>query len=127
MRKVKFCREGIKKAKGIEGIPFVVTYHPRLKSLRRIINQNFCLLNMNGETKKVFSSRPMVSFKSPRKISIYLVRAKLYPLHRVVGSTKCGKKRCEICVNVPETNTFMSNVTGDTYKINYKLNSDVTA
>ena len=67
MRKVKFCREGIKKAKGIEGIPFVVTYHPQLKSLGRIINQNFCLLNMNGETKKVFSSRPMVPFKSPRK------------------------------------------------------------
>ena len=67
MRKVKFCREGIKKAKGIEGIPFVVTYHPQLKSLRRIINQNFCLLNMNGETKKVFSSLPMVPFKSPRK------------------------------------------------------------
>ena len=67
MRKVKFCREGIKKAKGIEGIPFVATYHSQLKSLGRIINQNFCLLNMNGETKKVFSSRPMVPFKSPRK------------------------------------------------------------
>ena len=32
------------------------------------------------------------------KISSYLVRAKLYPLDRVVGSTNCGKKRCEICV-----------------------------
>ena len=30
---------------------------------------------MNEETKKVFSPRPMVSFRSPRKI-----RAKLYPL-----------------------------------------------
>ena len=79
---------------------------------------------MNEETKKVFSPRPMVSFRSPRKISSYLVRAKLYPLDRVVGSTKCGKKRCEVCMNVSETNTFTSNVTGETYKINHKLTCD---
>ena len=48
---------------------------------------------MNEETKKVFSPPPMVSFRSRRKISSYLVRAKLYRLDRVVGSTKCGKKR----------------------------------
>ena len=58
----------------------------------------------------------MVSFRSPRKTSSYLARAKLYPLDRVVGSTKCGKKRCEVCMNVSETNTFTSNVTGETYK-----------
>ena len=34
---------------------------------------------MNQETKKVFSPRPMVSFRSPLKIYSYLVRAKLYP------------------------------------------------
>ena len=56
----------------------------------------------------------MVSFRCPRKISSYLVRAKLYPLDRVVGSTKCGKKKCEICMNIFETNAFTSNVTGKT-------------
>ena len=103
MRKVKFCKEGIKKAKGVKGIPFVVTYHPQLKNLGRRINQNIYLLTMNEETKKVFSPRPMVSFSSPRKINSYLVRAESYPLDKVVGSTKCGKKRCEVCVNVSET------------------------
>ena len=48
-------KEGVKKAKGVTGIPFVVTYHPQLKNLGRIINQNIYLLNMNEETKKVFS------------------------------------------------------------------------
>ena len=38
MRKVKFCKEGIKKAKGVKGIPFVFTYHPQLKNLGRVIN-----------------------------------------------------------------------------------------
>ena len=124
MRKVKFRKEGIKKAKGVKGIPFVVTYHPQLKNLERIINQNIYLLNMNEKTKKVFSPRPMVSFRSPREISSYLVRAKLYPLDRAVGSTKCGKKSCEVYMNISETNTFTSNVTGETYKINHKLTCD---
>ena len=66
----------------------------------------------------------MLSLNSPCKISSYLVRAKLYTLDRVVGSTKCGKKRCEVCRNVSETNRFTSNVTGETYKINHKLNCD---
>ena len=67
MRKVKFCKERIKKAKGVKGIPFAVTYHPQLKNLRRRINQNINLLNMNEKTKKVFSPRPMASFRSPHK------------------------------------------------------------
>ena len=94
MRKVKFFKEGIKKTEGVIGIPFAVAYHPQLENLVRIINQNIYLLNMNEKTKKVFSPRPMVSFRSPRKINSYLVRAKLYPLDRLVGSTKFGKKWC---------------------------------
>ena len=106
MRKVTFGKERIKNAKGVKGIPFFVTYHPQLKNLGRIINQKIYLLNMNEETKNVFSPRPMVSFRSPRKISSYLVRAKLYPLDRAVGSTKCGMKRCEVCMNISETNIY---------------------
>ena len=37
-RKIKFCKEGIKKAKGVQGTRFVVTYHLQLKNLGRIIN-----------------------------------------------------------------------------------------
>ena len=33
MRKVKFGKEGIKKAKGVKGIRFVVRYNPQLKNL----------------------------------------------------------------------------------------------
>ena len=55
LKKVKLGKGGIKKAKGVKGISFVVTYHPQLKNLGRIINQNIFLLNMNEETKKAFS------------------------------------------------------------------------
>ena len=63
----------------------------------------------------------MVSFRNPHKISSYLVRTWSYPLDRVVESTKCGKKKCEVCVNVSETNIFTSNITGETYKLQTQL------
>ena len=102
---------GIKTTKRVKGIQFVVTYHPQLLFIRYEW----------GDKKRIFSPRRMVSFRSPCKISSYLVTAKLYPLDRVVGSTKCGKKRCEVCMTVSLTDTITSNVTDETYKPNYKL------
>ena len=77
---------------------------------------------MNDEVKKTFTPSPMISFRSSRKISSYIVRAKLYPLERTVGSSKFGKKRCEVCDVISETDTFSSTVTGESFKINNKFN-----
>ena len=73
---------------------------------------------MNVEVKKTFSPRPVLSFRSAWK---YLVRVKLYPLQRKVGSIKCGKRRCGVCNNLTDTTIFSSTVTGDTFKINQSL------
>ena len=40
MKKVKFSQKGSKKSKGSKGVPFVVTYHPSLNCLSRIIKDN---------------------------------------------------------------------------------------
>ena len=111
MNKVKFSRESQNTRKVEKGVPFVATYHPLLKWLPTIIYRNLSLLYMNEECKRIFTSGPMVSFRGTRKISSYLVRAKLYPLGRTVGSKKCGKSRCDVCLNVEETDTFTSSVT----------------
>ena len=66
----------------------------------------------------------MVSSRSSRKLNSYLVRAKLYPIDRIVGFKACRKKRCEVSVNVCERDTFSSTVTGETFEINHKLNFD---
>ena len=76
---------------------------------------------MNDEVKRVFTPKPMVLCRSSRKISSYLVRAKLYPIERTVGSFRCGSKCCEVCKYITETDTFTSSVTGETYKINHRL------
>ena len=59
----------------------------------------------------------MVSYRSARKLSSYLVRAKLYPLERKRGSCKCGNLRCLVSKNIEETDTFTSTVTGESFKI----------
>ena len=46
------------------------------------------LLYTNHKVKNVFSPGLKMSFRSARKISSYLVRAKLYPLERTTGSRK---------------------------------------
>ena len=79
---------------------------------------------MNQEVKNVFTPGSIVSIRSARKINRYLVRAKFYPLERKVGSEKCGKSRCEVCLNIQETDTFTSTTTGKSFKINHKLNCD---
>ena len=63
---------------------------------------------MNEEVRNTFLPGLMVSFRIARKLSSYLVRAKLYPLQRKVGSSKCGKRRCEVWNNVTDTSIFSS-------------------
>ena len=89
MKKVKFSEKGSSNSEGSKGVPFVVTYHP---SLNCIIKDNLNILYMNREAKAVFSPGLMVSFRSARRISSYLVRAKLYPLERCLGLSQCKKR-----------------------------------
>ena len=57
----------------------------------------------------------MVSFRGAHKLSSYLVRAKLYPLHCKVGSKNCAKNRCEVWEYVTDNDTFTSTVTGESF------------
>ena len=64
----------------------------------------------------------MLTFDSARKLSSYLIRAKLYPLERTVCSCKCYDKQCEVCENVKETSIFTGTATQNTYKIIHQFN-----
>ena len=125
MEKVKFKKQVFSR-RGVvtKGVPLVIKYHPLLKSVGTILYKHLYLLHMDKEVKKVFPVAPIVSFKSAQKLSSYLVRAKLYPLERTVGSFKCNKHQCEVCINVIETDIFTSTETGESFKINHKFNCD---
>ena len=121
MKKVIFNGNSGKSSNKSKGVPFVLTYHPLLKKVNYIIRKHNHLLYMNEEVKKVFQPGPMVSFRSPRNLSSYLVRAKMYPIERKTGSCKCKGNRCQVCLNVSETETFTSTVTHMSYKINHSF------
>ena len=80
----------------------ITTYHPRLKDLSSFINRN--LQYEDEEVKKVFTPTGFVSFRSARNLKSFLVRSKVYPLERKIGSEKCNGKS----LNVAETDTFKS-------------------
>ena len=40
---------------------------------------------MNEEAKTAFTPGPMISFRNAKKLSSYLIRAKLYSIERTVG------------------------------------------
>ena len=94
-----------------KGVPLVVTYHPLLKSIGKIIYDNLNLLYKNEELKQLFTPDPMVSFRSSRKMSSYLVRTKLYLVERSVGSFNCKRPHCHVCAYANETDKFTSTVT----------------
>ena len=70
--KFNFSKKINPKEREEKGVPLVVTYHPSLNCLSKIIRDNLYLLYMNNEVKKVFSPKPMISFRSARKLSSYL-------------------------------------------------------
>ena len=112
-------REELLKQKDISkravGIPFVVTYHPHLKNISWIIKKHSKHLYASPEVKSVFTHLPFVSFRSVRNLRSHLVRSKLYPQERTVGSFKCNNPRCLTCKNVQECDTFTSHVTKEAF------------
>ena len=102
-----------RKSAGV-GVLFVITYHLKLIKIVKRLEHLLC---KNKSVKRVFTPPPMVSYRNTRKLSSYLVRAKLYPLKRKRGSYKCGNSRCQVCNNIEKIDT----VTGESFKINHRL------
>ena len=94
-------------------MPFVATYHPKLKNLGKLIKNLQLLLYSDSEVQRVFSPAP---------IKDYIVRSKLYPIERKVGSYSCGNSMCQVCISIQVTDTFSSFVTKSAYKINHYFN-----
>ena len=122
MGKVKFgqrLEDGSKQA-GID-VPFIITYHFKLKKIAQIMKKLEHLLYQDESVKRVFTPPSMVSYRSARKLRSYLVGAKFYLLDRKRGSYKCSNLRCLVCNNIEETVTFTITVTDESFKINHHL------
>ena len=104
------------------GIPFVVTYHPHLRNISKIIKKHIKHLYADLEVRSVFTPLPFASFCSVPNLRNHLVRSKLYPQERKTGSSKCNSPRCLTCNNIKKCDTFKSHVTKETFKTNHHFN-----
>ena len=95
--------------------PLVITYHPALNSISRIINKHFGILSETEGLAKVFSRRPLVSFRTAKTLRNELVRAKVNQEQRaVVGCKSCGNSRCNcVLISKPLTNFPVIMVTSE--------------
>ena len=84
MNEVKFSGEWDKNKTRIKSkrVPLVITIHLLLKGCGIIIRKNLYLFYQKAQ--RVFTPGSMITFHSARKLSSYLVRAKLYPLERLL-------------------------------------------
>ena len=80
INKVGFGKSQHNRNNSENGIPFVVTYHPIVKKLGKLIKDLLPFLYSDDDVQKFFSSPPMVSYRRARKIKDYIVRSKLYLL-----------------------------------------------
>ena len=71
---------------------------------------------MDQKVKELFSSQPMASFRNGRKLSSYLVRAKLYLLERRVGSHKWRCNCCHVCRSIKKMTCLYVTTTKDLEK-----------
>ena len=69
--KVVFGRDQSVKKNLESGIPFVTTYHPKVKELGKMIWNLLPFLYSDGEVQKVFSPSPIVTYRSAKKNKIF--------------------------------------------------------
>ena len=78
MAKVKFGKKKRRGLKAVTGLPFVITYHPKLEEIASIMKKYQNILYQDETVTLVFTPFPMVSYRNARKLSSYLVRAKSF-------------------------------------------------
>ena len=103
MRKVKIdIRETNRKNKSKNGVSFVVTYHPLLNSIYGIIRKNIFFLAWIKRLE-VFNSKPMVSFRSVRKLSVAI----WFERSSIIWKEEYCCNCCQVFRSITETDMFI--------------------
>ena len=93
MAKVKFGQKKSWESKSVTGVPFAMTYHPKVRVIALVLWNYQNILYQDETVKRVITPFPVVSYCNVRKLSSLLVHAKLYLLEQKRGSYKCGSSR----------------------------------
>ena len=96
-------------------IPLVVTYHPNLPPLHKILRKHLPILHLSDRMKKAVSNPPLVANRRPRNLNDLVVRASLKPPQQYRGNYQCGRPRCKTCKHIKTGNNFTSTARDETF------------
>ncbi len=86
-------------------VPQVVTFHPGLTRLNRILKKRQPILKTFERLQGAIPDLPLISFRRPPKLRDMLVRAQLKtPAPSTnTGNAPCGSRRCKTCTHIMHT------------------------
>lgn len=89
-------------------VPFVLTYHPGLPNISKILHQFQPILQSSRRCAEAIDEVPMVAYRRPRCLKDMLVRAELRAKDDIdnKGCHKCGRVNCQICNFIIEGDKF---------------------
>ena len=96
--------------------PLVVTFHPDLPHLTRILHDHQCVIDISPCLKGAFPRPPLVAYRHPPNLKDLLVRA-VYGQQKETyrGNSQCKHPRCKACAHI-KTGTMFSSTTCTTGK-----------
>ena len=100
-----------RKNEASEGIPLTLTYHPLAIPVEKIIYKNFGILSSDDETKRIFPSPPLMTFRRDSNLRDTLVRSRFNNANQLPGTTACGRSNCRTCKHIIQ-DTEISTTTG---------------
>ena len=102
-------------------LTFNITYYPALQNTKTILEELQILLAPDKEHQKVFPNVSIVGFRNGKSFKDHLVRASLPILNQTLGSESCGKRICQVCQFIVNTDTLCPITTDETFKRSIKL------
>ena len=96
--------------------PLVLTYHPHLRPINKIVKNLQPLLNKDPHLNQTFSTPPLISYRQPPNLKLLLTSASLPNEHFITGTFPCKSPKCHLCPNI-NTNPTITGPNGVPIKI----------
>ena len=109
--------EKVKSESNQDKLTFNIKYYPAFQNVRNILQELHILLTPDKEHKKVFQEIPILGFRNGKSLKDHLVRAKLPNVEITGSSESCGKRNCQVCDFICDTDTFSTKACSETFKI----------
>ena len=122
----------IKTAQGLEKseennqenrVPLVITYHPTLCNLPKILRRHLPILQVSEGMKQVVLNPPLMAYRRPKNLNDLLFRATLKPPEQIYeGTRQCERLCCKTCAHIKMGIRFSSTVTSEKFRARTTVN-----